>query len=167
MTRKRKHNSDQSIKRFVKLDRTMTNSTAFKLLSGNENKVFTALLSQYTGNNNGNLSIPYNKAEDYGITRQTLADMLKLLEAKGFIECTRRGRIGAISLYAVTCFSIDDCFNNQGISVHSSPATNKPSNLWAKFDLELKNAIKANGGKYDNRLKQTLNEKLLQNFSKI
>lgn len=62
MAKKRKHQNDQEVKRFVKLDRTMTNSTAFKLLSGNESKVFTILLSQYTGTNNGNLAIPYNQA---------------------------------------------------------------------------------------------------------
>lgn len=167
MTRKKKHNSDNEVKRFVKLDRTMTNSQAFKLLSGNESKVFTALLSQYTGKNNGNLAIPYNQAESYGLSRQTLSTALNLLEAKGFVECTRRGRIGAISLYAVTCFGIDDCFVQNGTSAHDTPANNRPTNQWAKFNEWLKNAIAENGGKYDNKLKQKLNDELLMNFSKI
>lgn len=167
MGKKRKHNSDNDVKRFVKLDRTMTNSHAFRLLSGNESKVFTILLSQYNGNNNGNLAIPYNQAENYGLSRQTLSTTLNLLEAKGFIQCTRRGYIGAISLYAVTCFGIDDCFNQSGVSVHCMKANDRPSNKWAKYNEQLKNAIAENGGSYDNKLRQKLNEELLQNFSKI
>lgn len=167
MARKRKHNSDNDVKRFVKLDRTMTNSHAFRFLSGNESKVFTILLSQYNGKNNGNLAIPYNQAENYALSRQTLSNALNLLEAKGFIQCTRKGHIGAISLYAVTCFGIDDCFNQNGVSVHHAKANDRPSNRWTNFNEQLKNAIKENDEKYDSQLRQKLNDELLKNFSKI
>lgn len=95
MTSYAKNKGRNDIKRFVQLDRAMTHSTAFRLLSGNENKVFTALLSQYNGKNNGNLAIPYNQAENYGLSRQTLSTALNLLEAKGvyylFKTWARRG----------------------------------------------------------------------------
>ncbi len=90
MARSRKRNSNQEVRRFVKLDKNLTQSIAYKKLSGSESKIFHILLSQYNGSNNGKLAIPYNQAGEYELSRQTLSNSLNLLEAKGF-----NGRIAA------------------------------------------------------------------------
>lgn len=167
MAKKNKFQSDNNVSNFVKLPKDLTRSTAFKLLSGSEAKVFTLLISQYNGKNNGNLTLVYNKAEEYNLSRQTLSKALYLLEAKGFIQCVRRGHNGAISLYAVTCFGIDDCLNNYGVSVHQATANHIPSNQWGKYDKQLKAEIQANGGKHDKAFFIKHNKKLLSSFSKI
>ncbi|KOE65879.1 hypothetical protein [Aggregatibacter actinomycetemcomitans] len=166
MARSRKRNSNQEVKRFVKLDKNLTQSIAYKKLSGSESKIFHILLSQYNGSNNGKLAIPYNQAGEYELSRQTLSNSLNLLEAKGFIQCTRRGRFGLISLYAVTCFPVDKCFNQCGMKAHSAKATDSASNEWGKFDKWLKIKITENGGKTGKPFFQSLNDELLQGFLK-
>lgn len=164
---KKYNNSDKEVTRFVKLDRNLTQSTIYKMLSGSESKIFHALLSKYNGRNNGNLAIPYNQANSYALSRQTLSTGLKLLEAKGLIKCTRQGYSGAISLYAVTCYAIDECFNGNGAKVHSVNATDRPSNEWGKYDKWLKERIAANGGQTDKKFLKAVDEELLKGFSKI
>ena len=162
MARSRKRN--QEVTRFVKLDKNLTQSTAYRKLSGNEVKIFDLLLNQYNGKNNGKLAIPYNQAGEYELSRQTLSNCLNLLEVKGFIQCTRRGRFGLISLYAVTCFPIDDCFDGNGIKVHNVKVTDSAGNQWGKFDRLLKTKIEANDGKTGKAFIQSLNDELLQGF---
>lgn len=118
--------------RFIGLLVSILNSPHFKNLTGNEIKVFIHLYTSYNGSNNGNLAIPYNKAEEYGLSRQTLSRVLKSLEKKGWIKTSRQGGKGILSLYAVTTEAINEVYSN-GLLVHNLKPTTQASHDWKHF----------------------------------
>lgn len=117
---------------FVGIPKTIVRSPQFRNLNGNETKVFLHLYSNYTGSNNGYLAISYNKAKDYGLSRQTLSSTLKSLEEKGWIEKSRQGGKGVLSLYAVTIEPINEVLKD-GLPVHDLKPTATASHKWKFF----------------------------------
>ena len=61
-----KNRSDN--KPFFQMYKEMTKSQIFRKLSGNALKVLIDLMSQYNGNNNGMLIMPFNKSAELGIS---------------------------------------------------------------------------------------------------
>lgn len=91
--------------------------------------VFFRLSSKYNRKNNGDLSAPLNKAkEEFNLTGQSLKNALDELIAAGFLEITRQGGKNQCSLYALTCFPLNDV-NKAGIALK---ATDRPSDKWKK-----------------------------------
>ncbi|MGC6326574.1 replication/maintenance protein RepL [Pasteurella multocida] len=114
---------------FVGIPKAIVRSPQFRNLNGNETKVFLHLYSNYTGANNGYLAISYNKAKDYGLSRQTLSNTLKSLEDKGWIDKSRQGAKGVLSLYAVTIEPIDEVLRD-GLPVHDLKPTITANHRW-------------------------------------
>ncbi|MDH2927057.1 helix-turn-helix transcriptional regulator [Lonepinella koalarum] len=133
-----KNNKDRRInEKFLALPNSVLDSLAFRSLTGNETKVFIHLCRKYNGTNNGNLAIPYNTVEkEYNLSRQTLYKCLKSLEEKGFIETSRQGRKGVLSLYAVTIHGVDECLNN-GYPIHDLKPTTQIKHSWKYYNDQL------------------------------
>lgn len=117
---------------FIGIPKSILKSPQFRSLTGNETKVFLHLYASYNGSNNGYLAIPYNKIKDYGFCYQTLYSILKSLERKGWIEKSRQGGKGVLSLYAVTIEPVDEVLKN-GLSVHDLKPTTTASHKWRNF----------------------------------
>ena len=101
------------------------NSEEYSALSGNAVKVLTKLMAQYNGSNNGDFSAPQNKASEmFGMSNPTLTTALKELIKNGFIIVSRQGGKHQCSLYAVTCWAIDECKGKLDIR----PTTRPPDN---------------------------------------
>ncbi|WP_455647988.1 hypothetical protein [Lonepinella koalarum] len=143
MSKTMNHKGRRKTEPFVALPKNMMNSTAFKRLSPAENKVFVHLCAEYNGKNNGNITLPYNRASEFNLSRQTLSKALKSLTEKGFIKVSRQGERGKLSLYALTYLEIHECLNKYGLSVHHLKPTIKASNEWSEYDKELKERLQA------------------------
>ena len=104
----------------------MVNSPEFTALSGNAVKVSIKLMAQFRDFNYGDLSAPQNKAKElFGLSKRTLKTSLDELIESGFIVTTRQGHNNQCSLYAVTCWAIDQC----GGKINIEPTQN-PLNSW-------------------------------------
>lgn len=101
---------------FTALRHDVINSPSFLGLSNSAKVAFLHLLAKYNRKNNGDLSAP------------SLRTGLKELEQNGFIETTRQGGKNQCSLYALTCFPLNDV-NKAGIFIK---ATERPSDKWKK-----------------------------------
>lgn len=112
---------------FVPIPHVVIRSEGFGKLSAHAVKLLTDLLSQYRGNNNGDLSAPYSTMHKKRGWRSkgTLSRAIKELLASGFIEISRQGGRHKCTLYATTFFAIDEC--NGKIDIR---ATSKPTSLW-------------------------------------
>ncbi|WP_439257632.1 hypothetical protein [Lonepinella sp. BR2271] len=143
MSKTMNHKGRRKTDPFVALPKNMMNSTAFKRLSPVENKVFIHLCAEYNGKNNGNITLPYNRVNEFDLSRQTLSKALKSLTEKGFIKVSRQGERGKLSLYALTHLEINECLNKYGLSVHHLKPTTKASNEWREYDRELKERLQA------------------------
>ena len=116
-------------KRFAMLSYPLLDSDAWKSLTPHARSVFTALLRQYNGGNNGNLSYTKKTAKRQGLSTSgtTMRKAMDELWKKGFIKLTRQGSFGSTqtcNLWAVTTWPIDD-FPAEGIK-----ATSYASDLW-------------------------------------
>ena len=97
--------------RFLKIPYPMIGSDdddlpAIARLSGDAVKLFLIIAGQYNGINNGDLSAPLSKFEQYGFTERSLKIRLKELLANGFLVKTRQGGLGKCCLYAITTHAI-------------------------------------------------------------
>ena len=86
----------------------------YKQLHGNAVKLLMALIHQYRGHNNGDLTAAYSEMKKWGFrSKQTLANALKALLGAGMIIQTRTGLFlnpgGCCALYAITWQPIDEC----------------------------------------------------------
>lgn len=86
----------------------------YKQLHGNAVKLLMALIHQYRGRNNGDLTAAYSEMKKWGFrSKQTLANALKALLSAGMIMQTRTGLFlnpgGRCALYAITWQPIDEC----------------------------------------------------------
>jgi len=80
------------VERFAKIPVSVLESTAVTTINHAAYRIMTILAAGYWGGNNGALALTPSFARRYGLTsRQTIYDSLKELEARGLIECTRRG----------------------------------------------------------------------------
>src|SRR5262245_47472335 len=78
--------------RWVQLKYWLLQSQAWRSLPGNARALYIELARRYNGSNNGR--IPYSAREAIAalhISKSTAARLLKTLEDRGFIVCTKRG----------------------------------------------------------------------------
>jgi hypothetical protein len=93
---------------FVALPIYMINSNQFIALSAHAIKLLVDLLSQYHGNNNGDLCATWSLMHTRRWkSRDTLAKALRELVDAGFVAQTRQGGMHAASLYGVTFYAMD------------------------------------------------------------
>jgi hypothetical protein len=113
----------------VALTRHVLCSDEFALLSAHETKLLFDLLSQYNGNNNGDLAASFEKVmRGRGWkSKDTLNKAMNGLKRKGFVTVTRQGGIHQCSLYAVTFLAIDECGGKLEVS-----KTRHPPGGWQK-----------------------------------
>ena len=91
--------------------------------------VLMKMIGLYNKGNNGNLSAPLNKSKEiFQLSAPGLKKALDELIAADFLEVTRQGGKNQCSLYALTCFSLNDV-NKAGITLK---ATDRPSEKWKK-----------------------------------
>src|SRR5438094_3976332 len=110
----KKHHKGHGDKResgpFVALPQAVLRSDEFARLSPFAVKLMTDLLSQYRGDNNGDLCVAWTVMSQRGWrSRDSLGKGLKELLAADFIVVTRQGGRHRASLYAVTFYEIDWC----------------------------------------------------------
>lgn len=114
---------------FSMLRHDVANDTRFISLSNSAKVAFLHLLARYDGKNNGDLSAPQSRSkQEFNLSAPSLRTGLKELEQNGFIETTRQGGKNQCSLYALTCFPLNDV-NKAGIFIK---ATERPSDKWKK-----------------------------------
>ena len=96
---------------YVALPHAVLRSEEFKGLSALACKLLLSLLTQYVGDNNGDLCAAWTVMKGvYGWrSKDSLAKALNELQETGFIIKTRQGGRHRASLYAVTWFEIDFC----------------------------------------------------------
>jgi hypothetical protein len=95
---------------FVPLPHVALRSVEFADLSPFALKALMDLLSQYKGDNNGDLCAAWSVMAKRGWrSRDSLAKGLRELRDKDFITVTRQGGRHCASLYAVNFFDIDWC----------------------------------------------------------
>lgn len=100
--------------RFLALPASVVESDEYKSLSGNAVKLLLALLYQYKGRNNGDLSASYTIMRTMGfVSKDTLQRAKNELLESGLITQTREGRFlnpgGVCALYALTWLNLDEC----------------------------------------------------------
>lgn len=123
---------------FKQLYTDMIKSKAFRQLNGNELKVLLFFIGEYNGSNNGNLMLVQNKSfDDLNISKPTTNTALKSLIRKGFILKSKQGGQNQPTLYALTCYPIDECLNKNGLSVHDLKPTSTASNEWRIYNKTL------------------------------
>ena len=118
--------------RYAVIPAKVAKSLAYRSLSASALRLLTLALTQYTGQNNGDIALTRAALKQYGYTSaDTLNRALKQLRHAGLLELTRQGGLangGKIpSLYALTWLPIPE---NQKLEIRT-PA--KASNAWATF----------------------------------
>lgn len=124
--------------RYCALPHNVMDSESFSMLSGNAIKVLLCIYRQYNGNNNGDLSAPFSKAEDINIgSSSTWYKAIKELIAADLIMVTRESMKkyqgnpkGICTLFAVTWKKIDECKGK----INCAPTLTPPR----KFSLDAK-----------------------------
>ena len=112
---------------FTPLRHDLINSEQFKNLSLAAKSVFFHLLGKYNRLNNGDLSAPLNRAkEEFNLSKRGLQKAIEDLNEHHFLEVTRVGGKNQCSLYALTCFPLNEV-NKEGIFLK---ATREPSDKW-------------------------------------
>lgn len=114
--------------RYVVLPLSVLDSPDFLSLSHTARTALIALLAKYNGKNNGDLSLPFSRAIDWGInSKSTLAKALKELIDKGLI-CRSRDALkmrdnphGQCSLYALMWVAIDECRGKHELAATVAP----------------------------------------------
>lgn len=96
--------------------------------------LLVAMAAQYTGKNNGDLSMPWSTAQLFGIrSKEHLVDGLRLLKLHGLIMKTRQGgkRPLGPTLWAITWRPIDDLPRKFDPDIRSSFAAPNTWQRWA------------------------------------
>ncbi|MBC3480953.1 hypothetical protein [Pseudomonas sp. SWRI77] len=124
--RKTRRDSDWGGRGAYMIPRLLGEHPDFLTMTGSELKVFMLLLSQYRGNNNGDLAATHSMMEERGgMAKATLAASLQGLQERNLIVRTRtnmKGREGArCALYALTWLRIHECPGRQ-LEVGPTPA---------------------------------------------
>ena len=88
---------------FVPMYRDQLESPAYRTLTAVAKSMYLILRAEYKGPYTDNKIIcPYNTFIDKGISRNSIADNLRLLEALGFITCEQGGLYHQPSIYHFT-----------------------------------------------------------------
>ena len=118
----------------IQIPHLVMNSNDYRNLPANAVKLLNALIYQYRGRNNGDLTAAFNYMRDFGFrSKVTLHRALtQLLDARLIIR-TREGRFmnpgGKCALFALTWKPVDEC---QGRQLEFGPTNTPPR----KFSLE-------------------------------
>jgi hypothetical protein len=121
-----KGGSLRSAASFVRFEHRMLQHPRFLGLSGRACKTLLFLASQYTGSNNGDLTIAWKVAKSQGLTANgNLRKAAQELIEAGFLVQTRQGGRNRCSLFALAWFPINDCNGKLDVS-----ATAAPPNDW-------------------------------------
>ncbi len=115
---------------FVALPHVVLRSVTYAKLSPRAVKLLMDMLSQYKGDNNGDLCIAWKLMKERAWRSQTTLNKAKkeLLERE-WIEVTRYGGMNRPTLYAITFLAVDDCKGKIDI-----PATHSPKSLWRRHE---------------------------------
>jgi len=119
---------------FNGIPRIVIHSKDYKNLPGNAVKLLMAIIHQYRGRNNGDLTAAYSVMKRWGFnSKQTLSNAINALLGAGLIVRTRTGRFmnpgGVCALYALAWQPVDECPGKR----LEMEATNTPPR---KFSLE-------------------------------
>ena len=107
---------------FVALPHVVIRSQNFASLSAHAVKLLIDLLSQYKGNNNGDLCATWTLMQRRGWkSKDTLNKALKELRLCDWLETTRQGGRHKPTLYAVTFIAIDSCGGKLDVLATASP----------------------------------------------
>ena len=107
---------------FVSLPHNVIRSQNFVSLSAHAVKLLIDLLSQYKGNNNGDLCATWTLMQRRGWkSKDTLNKALKELHAGEWLETTRQGGRHKATLYAATFFAVDSCNGKLDVLATASP----------------------------------------------
>ncbi|EEX49487.1 ArsR family transcriptional regulator [Pasteurella multocida] len=102
-------------------------SPEFINLSLSAKWVFIRLVADYDRKNNGDLSAPQNKAKEiFNLSSRGLKVALDELISAGFLEVTRIGGKNHCSLYALTCYPINN-IQKTGLALIEK---HKPTDNW-------------------------------------
>ena len=97
-------------------------------LSAKACKLLLDLLSQYRGDNNGDLCAAWTLMRKRGWkSKDTLGKAIHELVEKGVIEKSRQGGKHKATLYALTTYAVDECKGK----IDMAP-THSPKSLWRK-----------------------------------
>lgn len=111
---------------FTPLRHDLINSEEFAQLTLAAKAIFFCFLGKYKGNNNGDLELPQTtgQAKQIGMSDKTLKNGLKELVEAEFLEITRQGGRNQCSLYALTCFPINET-SKQRLELKAKPTSDK------------------------------------------
>lgn len=116
--------------RYVPLMYRVIRSRSFASLSPYAIKLLVDLLSQYRGNNNGDLCIAWRLMLERGWkSKATLEKARKELLTADWIEVSRQGGVNRPSLYGLTFYALDDCEGK--LDIHS---TISPKDTWMRHE---------------------------------
>jgi hypothetical protein len=115
---------------FVSLPHIVLRSESFARLDAYAVKLLMDLLSQYKGDNNGDLCAAWSLMKKRGWrSKDTLDKALKALRSAEWIEIARRGGRNRANLYALTFYAVDECKGKLDIA-----ATHSPKSLWRRHE---------------------------------
>lgn len=115
---------------FTALRHDVINSPEYLALSLSAKSVFIHLLAKYNRINNGDISAPQNRAkEEFNLSSRGLKKALEELINANFIEVTRQGGKNQCSLYAITCYPLNNIVKTGLVQAE----THKPSDKWRKL----------------------------------
>lgn len=108
----KKGRSKGSLSDFVPLERYIMRSTAWRSLTPVARAVYSEVGFHFTGENNGRIVISVRgMAASLGISKDTAARTLQILEERGFIDIVKRGAFSMkqrhASEYRITAFRCD------------------------------------------------------------
>ena len=100
--------------RFAGIPHSVMNHPDYLRLSANSVRLLLEMARQYNGHNNGDLTAAWTIMRERAFkSKTTLAKLLRELEAKGFLICTRQWRFlnpgSRCALFALTWLAIDEC----------------------------------------------------------
>jgi hypothetical protein len=114
---------------FSALPRKVHRSADYRKLGGNATKLLNALSYQFTGKNNGDLTVAFSvMSKEHGfVSKGTLVRATKeLVNARLIIETKKGGLYQGPSLYALTWIPIHPCSGKLDVQ----PTSNPPRYSW-------------------------------------
>lgn len=117
---------------FSMLRHDMVNSKEFLRLSHKAKALLVDLIGRYNRANNGDLAIVYSEMKDRGwASENTLRSAIKELLDSRFLIVTRQGgKNKTCSLYALTCFPINDVRDKNGHLKINIGRTRRAPDYW-------------------------------------
>lgn len=108
---------------FVKIPFVVLNGAAYVGVSAHARMLLFDLVSQYRGDNNGDLCAAFSmmKLRGWKSTHTLQAAKLELIEAGLIVETRKGSRPSKASLYAVTWYAMDDCGGKLEVSAQAFP----------------------------------------------